>query len=104
MAALYARCNASQNSYVHGSRSEMRGMKHWCSQVLRPVKTSLRKGTVMNLFKSNRAIPTAAFATLTAMGVLLAQSSSKPAHAQQAQPPSARATAEDKSIRPFRVN
>ncbi len=57
----------------------------------------------MNLFRNNRALTAAAFATLTAMGALLAQSSS-PAHAQQADPPSARAAAEDKSIRPFRVN
>jgi len=58
----------------------------------------------MNLFTNNRAITAAAFATLTAMGVLLAPSSSEPAQAQQAQPPSARAAAEDKSIRPFHVN
>src|SRR6267142_1587046 len=95
---------ASQNPYVHGSRSKVRGQRYRCSELLRPVKTSLGKGSVMNLFTNNRAITAAAFATLTAMGVLLAPSSSEPAQAQQAQPPSARAAAEDKSIRPFHVN
>src|SRR3954463_3201368 len=59
---------------------------------------------VMYLFRNNRAITAAAFATMSAIGMLLVQSSSKPAHAERIDPPSARATAEDKSIRPFRVN
>src|SRR3954463_10566213 len=59
---------------------------------------------VMYLFRNNRAITAAAFATMSAIGMLLVQSSSKPAHAERLDPPSARAAAEDKSIRPFRVN
>src|SRR3954471_21636795 len=58
----------------------------------------------MRFFSRNRLVAAAAFATLTAMGALLFHSSSRPAQAQQADPPSARAAAQDKSIRPFRVN
>jgi len=82
---MYAPQSTSQISDVHGSRSEVRGQQRWCSELLTPLKTSFRKGSVMNLFRNNRALTAAAFATLTAMGALLAQSSS-PAHAQQADP------------------
>jgi pimeloyl-ACP methyl ester carboxylesterase len=75
--------------------------------VLRIVKNTsrlFRKGIAMNFFRTNRVIASATFATLSAVGMLLVQSSSKPAHAERVDPPSARAASEDKSIRPFRVN
>ena len=58
----------------------------------------------MSLFTRNKAITAAAFAALSAMGGFLLHSGNRPAHAQQPGQPAVQGVAEDKSIRPFRVN
>jgi pimeloyl-ACP methyl ester carboxylesterase len=62
------------------------------------------KGMVMKTFTTKNAISAAAFTALCAIGALLSHSIAQPAHAEQPVSPGERAVAEDKSIRPFRVN
>jgi len=58
----------------------------------------------MNSFTRTTVVAGAALSTLAAMVILATHLGSKPAQAKQPDQPKAQAAAEDKSIRPFRVN